>query len=1046
MHSSSFTHLVEIPNIGQCACFKFDNFHHALFAVNHPIKVYRMSNQDKITSLKKSFGDINTTSGFTDKQKTKLKHIQIISDIDILNYCPENPKKYIYIKNNSEYYTVLIAFDENTNLPKSDIKCKTQLVSGGAYIIKKQFIKQGLSQARRNRLKLNKMRKIERMFSSQGQHNGIKVYTNIHNEENLMQIDNKNNPNPFPFLPISPTEFILDENQLNAYISYTYTELLRAVALTEDTAVRGGYYHQADGLRTPDTDKCFASNDETCDRSTFTDCTDYCNMFHSILASSDSIHDFLGRIPNVSKNEIFNLYEKETNYKKHFSTLFDTCRNIIVRRLTQRPTELSKDEMKFIYLGRLNNIVNVNRKIQDFEYEEKGHKVQEENENGAIFDKSKPWESMFMSQFFYTVLPFEDRHKLYKLDFEVMLDKNNPANIEFKAYLKKYNFKYFFLDTIIARKEGLEYYQWGQLKSYLEITHQIDNENFKVSEDKSIAKWWDPSSGSPSMSDIKPYIDTFSKILKEEVLQICNNVQFIKIAETTSEENENTILSINQDESFYSPYRIEIKIENKPYYIKIPKNSFTIENCISMYNELPDLEKKLTVNNNIISDLKLFILSLKRSGDHGQTMYLKHFNNNKTSDEKAFLITGDSLCAVKALYEKQPVLFFKYYMDYSTNDQKVDIFLYNSEEKYESKTCYNYIILNKLEDYIDSFDSIKDNLNKKKLLPSFDKKLLPSGFLKVNHEDTDTDTASENMNILYNVKLFDDLVKFGDNLFKGPVPMEVDGVFEFNTNTSIEYFENNLNLDNIVNKLDNVQEINVNLIREQIKKRIQEENNNRMTKSFIRQSRRIQEQVENNAVRGEESQQIQNKNIIIMDILKEINEHLIEGIYHVDNLVLYLNMYFELLEKFKNDNIKEIFKDNINTITKKDYTNYFSKLFKILSNDKLKLNKSEQNHGSRKLLSERLVVLSSLIYKCIKPSGSADDANITSDSYDLAPLVFLNEYPLLKLLSDEEIKTRYNNEINEFDYSYSILNYQVAPLATNSNLATSRTTPSNQIN
>jgi hypothetical protein len=456
-----------------------------------------------------------------------------------------------------------------------------------------------------------------------------------------------------------------------------------------------------------------------------------------------------------------------------------------------------------------------------------------------------------------------------------------------------------------------------------------------------------------------------------------------------------------------------------------------------MYDNVSSLQFSPEVKD----DLKLFILSLKRSGDHGQTMYLKKFNQYpKNEGKKAFLITGDSLCAVKALYEKQPVLFFKYYMDYSTNDQKVDIFLYNSEEKYESKTCYNYIILNKLEDYIDSFDSIKDNLNTINFTPVFD---TTYGLRVENqiHSDEKNDVIQKNMNILYNVKLFDDLVKFGDNLLKDPVSMEVennppqenaqqvqqrDDEFEFNTNTSIKYFEEDLNLNKILEQVKGVQEINVEGIRAKIKQRIQEENNNRMTK-FVRQSKRIKQQAETAAFDQAITQQQQDNFIVVMDILKKINEYLIEGIYHVDNLVLYLNMYFELLEKFENENdrntIKNIFKDNINTINKVNYTNYFSKLFEILSNDKLKLKKSEPNHGSSKLLAERLVVLSSLIYKCVKPvDAAADDTSINDlkeynentpnampEFYDLTSLGNLNDYPLLKSISDKTFKTLYNN-------------------------------------
>ena len=118
-------------------------------------------------------------------------------------------------------------------------------------------------------------------------------------------------------------------------------------------------------------------------------------------------------------------------------------------------------------------------------------------------------------------------------------------------------------------------------------------------------------------------------------------------------------------------------------------------------------------------------------------------------------------------------------------------------------------------------------------------------------------------------------------------------------------------------------------------------------------------------------------------------------------------------------------------------------MFEILSNDKLKLKKSEPNHGSSKLLAERLVVLSSLIYKCVKPVGAADATMSINDlKNELKPLEGLEGYPFLQSISDEKFKTLYNNGINNFIYSDSILE----PNSTQNSTTTQTATGTQQLN
>ena len=414
------------------------------------------------------------------------------------------------------------------------------------------------------------------------------------------------------------------------------------------------------------------------------------NIFHSILAFSDSCHDF----KDLSRTNIYTVYKDNTEYTNDMEKLAKQSKSISEwylansllnwsgekRPLLDRPL-LDLPKRNFIYLSQLNKLVN---NFDTYDYSKVNTEEQNHANHHGEHDVGKngpsTWEAPFLSKFYYSLFPVSERENIYKLNVEVVGWQDKLGE-----FLRNQGFKNYFFDMIIAQKEGLGEYDWTTMKRAIQ--------NKDITQLDTVAKWWDPSSGGvrpKEFGDIKK----FAELLKTEVLQKCGNVEFEDIitwttmdAETSSNGEEINVFdevvvtdnNNNNDESLYLKIRIdEDGNPTKHIYIQVFKENFTISNCIRLYNYIDNIKtpnnptdtQKLIENNK--NNLKLLVLSLKRSGDHGQVMHLKKHNEEK---DKTFLITGDSLCAIKAMYEKVPVLFFKYHQD---EKQKVycDLYLY----------------------------------------------------------------------------------------------------------------------------------------------------------------------------------------------------------------------------------------------------------------------------------------------------------------------------------------------------------------------------------
>lgn len=341
------------------------------------------------------------------------------------------------------------------------------------------------------------------------------------------------------------------------------------------------------------------------------------NVFDTILSFCDTIHDFN---KHYTKDYILQEYEKNTNYMKSYSKLLDRenfhilqLRNLCI---SQRNISSASASPSSASVSSSDVSASSSANIQ---------KAESDKETEAP-PSGLGWEAMFLSRFYYSMMDHKEHQRVYKLNI-----KNETYAEKFAEYLNKHKYTQYFFDTGIS---GNIYDDTFDQYSFRELINKLENKN--ITQFDTVAKWWDPSSGGNQDIDYNQ-LQKFSEILKKEIMIddefILNNI-------TTS----NVVYSSNVE-------------------ISVPKEGFTINKCREGIEQEP---KTLNPMN---------YYDLKRSGDHGQVMYMKHLNENRI-DEKIFLITGDAMCAVKAMYEKQPVLFKKYHGDLR-RDRYVDLYFYN---------------------------------------------------------------------------------------------------------------------------------------------------------------------------------------------------------------------------------------------------------------------------------------------------------------------------------------------------------------------------------
>ena len=478
------------------------------------------------------------------------------------------------------------------------------------------------------------------------------------------------------------------------------------------------------------------------------------NYFHSILAVADSCHDFnksykidKENVPGQSKEDIFDFYQ---TYDTQFKIMFDNIYpgNIANEKILQLYNLLCLIQVQSRSPTPPNNtpVGKKSASLTRSPSDELSKKIinealklmTENNEIEISYRLRTGWEAHFLSRFYYSIFPMKKRDLILKLN----ADTNETWYLNFIAYLKENNFKSYFFDMIIASKaDELPLYRWTLMTDKLK-------EN-GITENVTIAKWWDPSSGG-SMTDkeINYNIESFSKVLKTDVIQSISGLEFEKIEFIDISTIDNTVIVIpthNQEKNVpqdppcvywavKEDFFVVLKFNEtqKNIYIRVPTEGFTIANCHAL---IEYVGSNKTRYKNFVDHLKLFFLSVKRSGDHGQVMYMKYFNKNITDDSKhkSFLITGDSLCVTKALFENQPVLFVKYNSRATDNNRHVDLFFYpgvdNTIKTFIDTNLYDFFDQNSKTNYKTNYEKLLEYINAGILKISFKDELLTNDLL-----------------------------------------------------------------------------------------------------------------------------------------------------------------------------------------------------------------------------------------------------------------------------------------------------------------------------
>jgi hypothetical protein len=292
---------------------------------------------------------------------------------------------------------------------------------------------------------------------------------------------------------------------------------------------------------------------------------------------------------------------------------------------------------------------------------------------------SSVWESRFLSNFYYNILSLDDRNNFYKLNVNVNTIEDPFMSIKhairFADYLNDHDFNYFFYDTSIANQKTGD----GWLGNHYHHRNLIAALNVKgIHERVTIAKWWDPSGGGNQVWNSNDYIEEKSK----NGVKIIKNIESALSIEGGKRKTPNDLFNEVLIESVIQP------LSGQSKFLKINNsNEISIENntksTLKTHLNVKNLRPGFNINRCVyeirttknIND-KLLFYDLKRSGDHGQVMYLKK-SNTLNRNKKGFLLTGDSMCATKAILEGVPVLFKLYTEVTNLNESKTDIYFYN---------------------------------------------------------------------------------------------------------------------------------------------------------------------------------------------------------------------------------------------------------------------------------------------------------------------------------------------------------------------------------
>ena len=618
------------------------------------------------------------------------------------------------------------------------------------------------------------------------------------------------------FVRMAPNELALTPSEFNVFVQETTEDLKRAVFLqisemlrnaayksARDPAfkrtrydvvppaakrfkptgqmisVRGGYYHarpnEPDGRSCGEKETVRFPMSQNCDTE---------NFFHSILAFSDTHHDFGAYI---QKSELYGVYDKNVEYNKDMLTLKNYLKAVNSDVLAKKKLAevMNERNRTLIYLARLNNLNVIRDNVQ---YDLATVVPPNSNKETALDPQNSPtktaggWEAQFLGKFYYLLFPLEEREKIYKVNVQ----GNNTWGMDLHKFLLKQNFRHYFFDMTVAATElrGNTPYKYTILKNSIERGIQTDTKSpageMMISQLDTIAKWWDPSSGGTYIAE---QVAKFSDILKREALQKCNKIRFERITNTVAPQapvikiQSNSAFEdpvVSYDES--SPLYVELNVvDNKSApskcYIAVPKTGFNITACTALYEYIENWDQMSGSVKTFVKsheqDLKMLVLSLKRSGDHGQVLYLRSHNQSNPNN-RSFLVTGDSLCVTKAIYEKQPVLFAKHSL---VNQEKhYDLFFYNPSSINKSRELY---IKTNLAEYYKGDPVLLDNDDDKRFFVKVEQADL-SVHASVVQEAVTFQTIEDDMNALALCHKYYDIMRYETRAKGTPLQSALD--------------------------------------------------------------------------------------------------------------------------------------------------------------------------------------------------------------------------------------------------------------------------------
>ena len=140
------------------------------------------------------------------------------------------------------------------------------------------------------------------------------------------------------------------------------------------------------------------------------------DIFHSILAFSDSCHDF----SDIPKSTIFDIYYKNQKYNKDLESLKIKTGEIQEKWESEENVIFNETELNTIYLAQLNKLVNnyFDKYIDAKLYNTYPKQSSPAEINHEPVGKNGPstWEAPFLSKFYYSLFPVTERENIYKVN------------------------------------------------------------------------------------------------------------------------------------------------------------------------------------------------------------------------------------------------------------------------------------------------------------------------------------------------------------------------------------------------------------------------------------------------------------------------------------------------------------------------------------------------------------------------------------------------------------------------------------------------------